>query len=66
MGIQYFQSKYMNVKDILTRTTKLKRIINRDEFNNLCDEFGTSQYKSKLIDTLTNIEKSNYVLKKSS
>ena len=43
--------------------TDLKKIINRDEFNNFCDEFETLHYKSKLIDILTNIEKSNNCIK---
>ena len=41
----------------------IKQFINIDEYNNFCDEFETLHYKSKLIDILTNIEKSNYCIK---
>ena len=41
----------------------LKKSINRDQFNNFCNEFETFHYKSKLIDILTNIERSNYCVK---
>ena len=38
---------------------KLKNTINNDRYNNFCDEFETFQYKSNLINILTNIEKLN-------
>ena len=42
---------------------QLKKIINKDKYNNFCDEFETLHYLTKLNDILTNIEKSNYCIK---
>ena len=42
---------------------KLKQTIYHDRYNNFCDEFNTLQYQSKLLDILTNIEKSDYCIK---
>ena len=64
MGNQIVTAKvYECERHFNNKMHNLKNDIIIDKYNNFCSEFETTQYKQKLIDILTNIEKSNYCVK---